>query len=199
MKILAIGDIHGEKTLIKKILSLTKKENPDLIVLAGDMTFAEQNLEETMNYFAKLKKDILVIPGNHETQAAINFLEKIHPNIKNIHGKHFVKNNIGFFGAGGGDVVLHLVSEKDVSDLLKKGHNKIKNIEKKVMITHMHPKGSKSEASGFPGFKSISKAIYEFQPNLVLNAHIHETGGAYDKFKDTKVINVARNPAIIEI
>ncbi|MFW6226308.1 MAG: metallophosphoesterase family protein [bacterium] len=199
MKILAIGDIHGEKRIIRKTLSLIKNENPDLIILAGDMTFIEQDIEKIMNYFGKIKKEILVIPGNHETPESINTITKKHSNIKNIHGNYFIKDNIGFFGAGGGDVVLHVINENDIEKLLKKGHEKLKNIEKKVMITHMHPKGSKSEFTGFQGFKSITKAIYDFEPDLVLNAHIHEAGGAYDKFKKTRVINVSRNPAIIEI
>ena len=42
-KILAIGDIHGDTGLVKKLAEKAKKEDVDLIILAGDLTFAEQS------------------------------------------------------------------------------------------------------------------------------------------------------------
>ena len=37
-KILAAGDLHGDPKVTKKLAEKAKKENVDLIVLAGDLT-----------------------------------------------------------------------------------------------------------------------------------------------------------------
>ena len=63
----------------------------------------------------------------------------------------------------------------------------------------MHPSPSKSEFSGFPGSKSITKAIKKFKPALLLHGHIHEAGGIEEKIGSTRVINVGRKGKIIEI
>jgi len=40
-KILAVGDIHGDSKLIKKLAEKAKEENVDLVILAGDLTILE--------------------------------------------------------------------------------------------------------------------------------------------------------------
>jgi len=198
-KIMAIGDIHGDTGLVKKLAEKAKKEKVDLVILAGDLTFAEQSTKNLINPFIKAKKEVLLIPGNHESLATINFLTKMYPNTKNIHGYSFNKDDLGVFGAGGGDIGINQIRDSEIFELLKRGNKKIKNSKKKIMVTHMHPKGSKAEFSGFKGSKAIRKAIKEFHPNVLISAHIHEAGGIEEKIGNTKVINVSRKPKIFEI
>lgn len=63
----------------------------------------------------------------------------------------------------------------------------------------MHPAGGKAEFVGFPGSKSVKKAIKEFKPNILINSHIHEAGGLEEDIDKTRVINVSRKPKIFEI
>ena len=199
IKILAVGDIHGDTGLSKKLAEKAKKENVDLVILAGDMTWAEQSLKGIIGPFVKAKKQVLLIPGNHETVATADFLAEMYSPTKNLHGYSFVKGDLGVFGAGGGDMGIHFIKDPEIFKLLKKGHEKVKNLKKKIMVTHMHHKGSKSEFSGFPGSKAVKKAIKEFKPNILISAHIHEAGGIEEKIGKTKVINVSRKPKIFEI
>lgn len=198
-KILAVGDIHGDTGLVKKLAEKAKKENVDLVILAGDLTFAERSIKNIIGPFAKEKKEVLIIPGNHETTATTNFLTEMYPNTKNIHGYSFIKNNLGIFGAGGADIGINRISEKEIFELLKKGNQNLKNTDKKIMVTHMHHKGSKAELTGFEGSKAIRKAIKEFHPDFVISAHIHEAGGIEEKIGKTRIINVSRKPIIFEI
>lgn len=198
-KILAVGDIHGDTGLVKKLAEKAKKENVDLIILAGDQTFAETSLKGIIGPFAKIKKQILIIPGNHESQAAHNFLAEMYtPYTKNIHGYSFQKGDLGIFGAGGGDVI-NITPDREIHKLLKKGHSAIKDLNKKIMVTHMHHQGGKAEFSGFPGSKAVRKAIEEFRPDILISAHIHEAGGIEEKIGKTRVINVSRKAKIFEI
>jgi len=198
-KILAVGDIHGDTGLTKKLAERAKKENVDLVILAGDLTFIEQSVKNIIGPFTKAKKQVLLIPGNHESNATINFLTEMYSNASNIHGYHFKRDDLGIFGVGNADVGPFSITEKEIWELLKSGHEKIKDLKKKIMVTHMHPRGSKSEFSWFPGSKAVRKAIKEFQPDVLITAHIHEAGGIEETIGKTKVINVSRKPKIFEI
>ena len=197
-KILAVGDIHGDTGLVKKLAQQAKKENVDLVILAGDITFVESSIDNLIGPFVKAKKQVLLIPGNHESFATTDFLTQMYPGTKNIHGYSFQKNNLGIFGAGGGDVI-NVTPDKEIFNALQRGHKNIKNMEKKIMVTHMHHKGSQAEFSGFPGSKAVKKAIKEFHPDILISAHIHEAGGLQEKIGKTDIINVSRTPVIFEI
>ena len=199
-KILAIGDIHGDTGLVKKLADKAERENIDIIILAGDITFAEMSLKGLVGPFIKAKKDVLLIPGNHESISTISFLSEMYkPHAKNIHGYSFVTGNLGIFGSGGTDMGIHWIPDSEIFENLKQGHKSIKGAEKKVMVTHMHPAGSKAEEFGFKGSKAISKAVYEFKPDVLITAHMHEAAGLEENFGKTKVINVSRKEKVFEI
>ena len=198
-KILAVGDIHGDTGLVKKLAEQAKRENVDLVILAGDLTFAEESTKDLIGPFTKAHKEVLIIPGNHETVATTNFLAEMYPNATSIHGYSIIKNNLGIFGAGGTELGIHATKDSEIFELLEKGHRRIKDLKKKIMVTHMHPKGSKAEFSGFEGSPAVRRAIKKFHPDILINSHIHEAGGIEEKIGKTKVINVSRTPKIFEI
>ena len=201
-KILAAGDIHGDRGLVKKLAERAKKENVDLIILAGDLTMWEEDTKNLIGPFAKLKKPILLLHGNHESLATVDFLSEMYsPNAKNLHGYSFMtaNNDVGVFGAGGADFGFSPMTEKDFFKTLNKAHKGVENAKKTIMVTHMHPFKGKAEFSGFQGSKGIAKAIKEFHPDILINAHIHEAGGLREKIGKTEVINVSRKPTIFEI
>jgi hypothetical protein len=198
-KILAVGDIHGDTGLVKKLAEKAKKEKVDLVILAGDLTFAEESTKDLIGPFIKAKKQVLMVPGNHESIATMDFLAEMYTPTKNLHGYSFVQKDLGVFGAGTADMGIHSTGEPEIFELLKKGHKKVKDLKKKIMVTHMHPSDSKAEFSGFRGSKAVRKAIEKFHPDVAICSHIHEAGGLKEKIGDTTVINVSRNPAIFEI
>jgi len=198
-KILAIGDIHGDSRLMKKLAQQAKDENVDIVILAGDLTFAEQEFKDVIKPFTDLKKQVLIIPGNHEGVATTDLLAEIYSPTRSIHGYSFIKNNVGIFGAGGADIGIHTINDAEIYKLLKKGNESVKNLEKKILVTHIHPEGTKSEFSGFRGSKAVRKAIETFKPNIAICAHIHEAAGIEDKIGNTRVINVSRKGKVFEI
>lgn len=198
-KVLAIGDIHGDIDLVERLVERVKKENIDIIILAGDLTFEEKSVDGLIGPFVKEKKSVLLIPGNHESGATIEFLAQKY-NVKNLHGYGFEKNGIGFFGAGTANIGIHQIGDENIFRLLEKSHDEIKNTQKKVMITHIHPLGSKiDKLLGFQGSKAVRDAIEKFQPDITITAHIHEMGGLQEKIGKTKVINVSRKEVVFEI
>ncbi|MBU2496580.1 MAG: metallophosphoesterase family protein [Nanoarchaeota archaeon] len=200
LRILAASDIHGDKSLAKRLAERAKKENVDLVILSGDLTFAEMSTEGIIGPFVKAKKKVLLIPGNHETVATADFLAELY-GATNLHGYSLKIKDVGIFGCGGANIGPFETSEKDISYLLRKGHDKIKNLRKKIMVTHVHPSESKMEGLSkiVPGSTAVKNAIKKFQPDIAICGHVHEAEGLEEKLGKTKLINVGRKGKIIEI
>jgi Icc-related predicted phosphoesterase len=200
LKILAAGDIHGDIGLAEKLAEKAKKENVDLVVLCGDLTLGEKSTDNIIGPFKKRHEKVLLIPGNHETVATADFLAELY-GMKNIHGYSVKYKDVGIFGAGGANIGVFQSSEKELYDLLKKGHDKIKYLKKKIMVTHVHPTGTKMEkfTNIFPGSEGIKKAVEKFKPDLLLCSHVHEAEGIEEKIGKTVVLNVGKMGKIIEI
>jgi uncharacterized protein len=200
MRILAAGDIHGDTILAEKLADRAYMEKVDLVILCGDLTNFETSVENIIGPFKKRLEKILIIPGNHETVATADFLAELY-NVKNIHGYSVKYDDIGIFGAGGANIGVFQIDENEIFDLLKQGHESIKYLKKKIMVTHVHPTGSKMErfSSFVPGSTGVKRAIEELKPDLLLCSHVHEAEGIEEKISDTKVINVGKEGKIFEI
>jgi len=200
LRILAAGDIHGDTGLAKQLAEKARKEKVDLVILCGDLTLADTSTDNIIGPFKKLNEKVLLIPGNHETIATADFLSELY-GVKNIHGYSVKYGDVGIFGAGGANIGLFQIDEKETYDLLKKGYDKIKYLKKKIMVTHVHPKGTLMEkfTQLFPGSSGIRRAIDRFKPDILLCSHVHEAEGIEEKIGKTKVINVGKKGKIIEI
>ncbi len=195
LKILAAGDIHGDSDLTRKLAEKAEKENVDFVILAGDILSPFQT-KNILKPFKDKHKKVLLLPGNHESLAEVNFLAELY-DMRNLHGYSIRAGDVGIFGAGG--ALDFNTSEKEIYETLKRGNDGIKDLKKKIMITHMHSAGTMSEFSGIEGSSSIRKALKLFQPDILIHSHIHEAEGIEEKIGKTRVINVGRRGKIIEI
>jgi len=200
LKILAAGDIHGDTGLAERLAQRAEEENVDLVILCGDLTMMEQSTDNIIGPFVKRKEKVLLIPGNHETVATADFLADLY-GVKNIHGYSVKYKDVGLFGCGGANIGLHQLDEEEIYDLLKKGFDKVKYLSKKILVSHVHPEGSKMEkfTKFFPGSTGLRKAIERFKPDILLCSHVHEAAGIEEKIGKTRVINVGKEGKIIEI
>src|SRR3989338_4823103 len=158
LKILAAGDIHGDRTLAETLAQKAQDEHCDLVILCGDLTMMEQSTEGIIGPFVKRGEKVLLIPGNHETIATADFLSQLY-GVKNLHGYAVKYKDVGIFGAGGANIGLFQLEENEIYGLLKKGFDRIRDIKKKIMVTHVHPEGSKMEkfTKLFPGSSGVKK------------------------------------------
>src|SRR3989344_4930518 len=175
-KILAAGDIHG------------------------DLTLAEKSTDHLIGPFIKKNKKVLLIPGNHESIATIDFLAELY-GATNLHGYSFKLGDIGLFGCSGVNIGMHKIPENEIFDLLKKAHSQIKDQKTKIMVTHVHPDGIKigKFTPYFQGSTGVKEALDLFKPELILCSHVHEAEGVEEIVGKTKIINVGRSGKIIEI
>ena len=198
MKILALSDLHGDAAHAKKMAEEAAKNQVDLVVIAGDIVGEDNNVEGIVGEFRKKGLEVGVIPGNHEGMAEINFLVEKY-GAKNLHGYVWKKGDVGIFGCGYGDVGVHQLNDEDFFKTLKKTHDSLAGVKKKIMLTHTQPEGSIIGLGMFPGSKGIRKAIDELQPDLHLCGHIHESAGIEEVIGKTRVVNVGRSGRIFEL
>jgi len=196
LKVLAAGDFHGDTKIAQKLANKAKKEKVDLVVLIGDM-FGLGGEENIIKPFTKNKQKVVFVPGNWETTEDAKEIESKYK-IRNLENHYLKYKDVGIFGVGSADWTLYPDSERTFEHL-RKQNEKIKDLEKKIMVSHIHASGTKSELSGFEGNKGIRKAIEKFQPDFFLAGHIHELEGVQEKIGKTKVINVGKKGKIIEI
>lgn len=200
MKVLAFADVHGDQSLIQKHVQTAKDENVDLVIIAGDFTHFDQLPKNLIGPFKAIGKKVLLIEGNHESEATLKFLAEMY-NVCNLNEYAVIYEGIGFFGGGGAQVGPSITSELKIFERLKNGYNYVKNAKKKVMVTHAHPAGSLIEkfTQIFSGSKSVRKAIDEFSPDIVICGHVHEAQGIEETIGNTRVINVSKTGKVFEI
>ena len=199
MKILALSDVHGDRTFIREMAEKGHSEGVDLVILAGDIADHQGSVEGLVGPFKAKGLEVAVIPGNHEGLAEIGFLEDKY-GAKNLHGYVWKKGDVGIFGCGYADVGVTQLTEEQFFNTLKQAHDQLHDVKKKVMLTHVQPQGSiLSMGMDHWGSTGVSKAVKEFQPDIHICGHIHETHGIEDKIGKTRVINVGKTGKIIEL
>ncbi len=199
MKILALSDVHGDRTFIKQMAERGAKEKVDLVILAGDLVGHDGNVSGLIGPFKEKGLEVAIIPGNHEGMAEIGFLAEKY-GATNLHGYVIKKGDVGIFGCGYGDIGIHQLNDEDFFSTLKKAHDSLKGVKKKLMVTHVQPNDSIIGLK-MPGWGSegVRRAIEEFQPEVHICGHIHETHGIEEVIGKTRVINVGKTGKIIEM
>ena len=198
VRLLVTGDLHGDKNVAKKLAEKAVKHNADIVVITGDLTAFDIDREGMIGPFLEKGKKVIFVGGNHDSPATIEEVEKEYkiPNLQ----KYAVKyNDIGFFGCGGGNIGINYISDKEMFKAIKNGFAYVKDAKTKILVTHIHPKGSLIEKFSFPGAEAVTKAIYEMKPDIHVCGHIHELEGAVEVMGSTKVMCVGSSGKIIDI
>jgi uncharacterized protein len=200
MKILAFGDIHGDSRLAEKLAEKADKENVDLVVLCGDITFQDEQPTNLLGPFVKRNKKVVLIPGNHDSFATADFLAQMY-GVKNLHGYSITAGDVGLFGCGGSNIGINRLEEKEIHNILRKSYKGVEKLKTRIMVTHVHPSGTTMEKfSRFvPGSDGVRKAVEELKPDILLCSHVHEAEGLEEKLGKTRIINVGKQGKIIDI
>jgi hypothetical protein len=196
MKILAFVDVHGSLSALKKIRK--KAKSSDIIVCAGDISIFEQHLNKIIAMLDKLGKQVLIIPGNHETEQLMKSTCKKTKNVTYLHEKTFEIDNFLFIGYGGGGFAL---VDSHFKQIAKQFKRKIKKGQKLILVTHAPPYGTKVDKimEQHCGNKTLKQFIVKTKPELVICGHLHETAGIEDKISKTLIINPGPYGRIITI
>ncbi len=190
MKILAFVDLHGSFKALKRLEKLAKKENPDIILCAGDVSIFEQNLDYLMHKISRLKKPVLIVHGNHEDEGTLKKSCSLFENITFIHGRTYEFNNVLFIGWGGGGFSLR---DKELEKKTKEFKKKMEKFDKVILLTHAPPYNTRLDKiiEQSCGNKTIRNFISENTKKIkvAVSGHLHENAGTEDHVKETRVVN----------
>ena len=198
MKILAFVDVHGNLSALKKLIERGKRKDIDCLVCAGDITIFGGKLKNIVGKLDKIRKPVLIIPGNHEDDDEIKEACAKFENCINLHKKGFRKENYLFLGYGGGGFSL---VDKEFERIAKRFKKMIKKEDKIILVTHAPPYNTNVDkiSKRSCGNKSIRRFIYEAKPDLVICGHLHECAGKQDKIGKTRIINPGYKGKVVEV
>lgn len=193
MKILAFVDIHSDLNAVRNINNLAKKEKPDVLLCAGDVSFFGNGVSLIIKEL-DIGIPLLIIPGNHETPAQIEEIEKKFPFVKNIHLKTVKKDSVVFFGCGGSGVTPnntpYEIAETSFKNILSIFKTEYKKDYKFIFVTHEPPFNTKLDLIGnHAGSREIREFIKKYQPLYCICGHLHENEGKKDRIGKTMIIN----------
>lgn len=192
LRILAAGDLHGDVGIAEKLSAKGKKAKVDLVILAGDIYGYQEGGKGILDPFVKAGQKVAFVPGNLDFDENVLELK----DGKNIHGYYVSYGDVGIAGIGSGNWKLRL--DEDDLKLVRWNLSKMKN-KKKILVSHLHAEGTLAEFSGIPGDEVVRMTVEEFEPDLLIAAHIHEGEGIEDRIGRTRVVQVGRRGTILEI
>jgi len=198
MRVMGIGDLHGDRSLAERLAKRAEEEGVDLVILCGDFTWFDKEPRGIFKPF--IGKKLLLIPGNHDSLATHALVTATYP-VHDLHGYSVKYEEVGFFGCGKANIGSERMDEEDIFTALKQAHSHIGYLKTRVMVTHVHPTGTTMAqlTSFFPGSEGVRKAIEEFQPDIALCSHVHEAEGIEERIGRTRVINVGRKGKILDL
>ncbi len=203
MKILAFTDMHGSKEALKKLAEKAKKA--DIILCCGDFTVFGKRQKYFLSEFNKLKKTMLIIPGNHETDEELKKDIKGYSYLRYMQNSMYKDDKIIVLGAEGNgfsttDRVFSKVS-KAFEAMLKKENKEGSRQRCYILMTHAPPYGTELDkiTGEHCGNKAIRSFIIKTQPKYVFSGHIHENKGKIGYIRKTKIINPGPEGRIITI
>lgn len=180
MKIYATADIHGAQHRVNEALSAIKTYNPDVIVIAGDITqFGPA--DAAISILNQFPTPIYTVPGNIDTADVWEGIKQT--KAINLHKKHAQVNGLTFTGINGVDDAETELFFTD--DTLR---SYLEHVD--VLITHVPPYGFQDTVflGKHAGSKPLRKIVDKFQPMLVISGHIHEKPG-FAKHEKTVIVN----------
>lgn len=202
VRFLVTGDFHSDISLVKKIKKNIKIEDLDFIVLVGDISDKRDDFKDLLSIFKN--KPIILSPGNHETKKKLRVLKENY-NVKLLNEEpFFIGSELVFFAPYDLEVGPYCKDSKVVLKNLKKVHQSIEHISKKILVSHLPPYGTKiASASIYFPFIGGSLGVKDFldekdDVERAFVGHIHESSGLEEKLNKTQIVNVGKTFKIFD-
>lgn len=144
LRLLAISDLHGRSQCLESLDAAIRREHPDLILCAGDLTEQNpSNVSYLESFLSLIKKqhglEVFAVHGNNDATDIFDLLEatgiSLHLQIREFGGYRF--SGIG----GHGDLSEQVLDEEAARTFNPAGT---------VFVTHMPPRATSEPTSNLP-------------------------------------------------
>jgi len=187
MKILVFSDIHGDWRALGRLL----ETEADLYFSAGDLTSWERGLAEGGRILAQRGERVYVLPGNHESAAAVQAMcDRFGLNF--FHERSFKTGGYHFAGLGYSSPTPFNTpgeySEEEIAERLER----FAALKPLVLVCHCPPRGTPLDRvrdGVHAGSSAVARFIELHQPALFFSGHIHEAAGVQAKLGCTRAFS----------
>ncbi len=180
MKLYAAADLHGSQYRLNIILEMIDKNQPDIVVICGDITqFGPADVAK--NFLDQIPGTVFVVPGNIDSADAVKGIDQSHA--MNIHLKQKEHHGIVFVG-------VNAVEPKETKLFFTDPIYKKMLETADILVTHLPPYGIQDTIffGLHSGSKDLLSLVKTYKPQVVLCGHIHEDPG-FTHMEDTMVVN----------
>lgn len=192
MKIVSFGDVHMAIGHMRKIA--VELATADLIILSGDLTNFGGTVDaaQVLNAARRYCPHVLALPGNVDQPEVMDFLyaEQV-----NLHRQNRLIGQLALFGCGGSNITPFRTpleyTDGELRAMLAEAYVGVNDIPVKLMVCHTPPYATRLDRliNGTPvGSPAVRQFIEQFQPQLCITGHIHESPGV-DHIGRTKIVN----------
>ncbi len=190
MHLLAISDIHGNRTKLGEILA--RANAADVIVLAGDLTHlgSPDEAAEVVALCKRHAPHVLTVSGNCDDEL---IEQRMVADGNSLTGAGRIVNGVGFCGVSA--AAPHHgntweVSEQQLNAWLSSGYRMIADTSQKILVSHPPPFGFVDLAytQKHGGSRAVRAALNQYALQLVVCGHIHEARGM-THYNGTTIVN----------
>jgi len=174
--IVFLTDIHGNTNAA---LAVFKSEDPDYIILGGDITDLGQSLEGVIPFIEELPAPTFAIPGNCDMRPILKIIDA--SAAVSIHHKTMDLGDITIAGFGGANPSpFSTPFEDDEDTIAKAAAETLTNMKKNrwnILVTHAPPYGILDEVGPdvHVGCHAMAEIADKF--DIICCGHIHEMKG----------------------
>lgn len=189
MRILIFSDIHGDRKALERLLAIPA----DYYFSAGDLVNSNSRLSSMLDLLGPLAGRLGMIPGNHETEAAIAEFCDAH-GFDNWHGVTRELGGRRWAALGYSNTTPFSTPGEYTEDELSQRLDRFRDYSPEVVVCHCPPKNTELDragAHGHFGSTAVSEFLALVQPQLFFCGHIHESEG-----KSTQLESAVGNGAI---
>jgi Icc-related predicted phosphoesterase len=189
---IAIGDLHNDVSQIGNVPGISQAQG---VLISGDITNygGRARAEALLKQIEHFNPKILAVIGNMDTRDVEDFLED---KGFNAHARTTdLGFNVGLIGVGYSTPTPFgtpsEVSDTQLQAWLKQAIQQAKDFEYLILMAHNAPFGTQTDRVSFGqsvGSKAVRKFIDEYQPDVCITGHIHESR-ATDRVGKTQIIN----------
>jgi len=187
MLIYAVSDIHGSPEKLSKIRRNVAEHDPDVLVVAGDMTNYHGH-RRVVSGLNDMGPDVLAVRGNSDLPV-VDRLLRAFPRTESLHLKETVLKGVRFTGVSGAIPVPFRTRLRWIErPVLEQMMGLVQ--EQSILVAHPPPWGTLDEVMGkfHAGCRGLEEVVRKRQPRMLICGHIHERPGTAQLGK-TLVVN----------
>ena len=187
MLIYAVSDIHGNPEKLSKIRRNVVEHNPDVLVVAGDLT-SYHGHRRVVSGLNDMGLPVLAVRGNSDLPV-VDRLLRAFPRTDSLHLKETVLKGVRFTGVSGAIPVPFRTRLRWIErPVLEQMIGLVQ--EHSILVAHPPPWGTLDEVMGkfHAGCRGLEEIVRKRQPRMLICGHIHERPGTA-RLGKTLVVN----------